>query len=369
MRTSFNKNRYNEGDDKGRSQSKSSGSGENRERRRAPNSREGTIQAYKDIVSEYERKKSLVTSASGIAVDDFIANMDMPQNGSKGKKKKAKKKGKWVWITLLSLVGVGAISAGVIFGVKMYKEKKAEEERIAAEQARLEFLMNYDWEGDVDNMFIDDAHTDVDDDVRAQMEDFRERFKEAPIDSDRTENIFNTLDTIEWFLIDRETLSGLFDESLNVTREEFYIPLNEVIQHSKQYTDEGLLGTITAMTDSLTAQKETYESLVKELSDVKDFAGFSEEGYAERIDTITYKVNHDELMAWVEYLCAEREVALAKADVELMDGNWEYSNQDRADAAAKLEEVSAVLDEAKTALSVYRPDMFKVIEEEVEDAE
>lgn len=156
------------------------------------------------------------------------------------------------------------------------------------------------------------------------------------------------LDSIGYYIQDRDSLSKYEDSSFNLTTAGMTDDVDAIKNGTSRYTIGSLASTISDRATKILTEYDDFINLRLELQGITDVKNFDEDKYATLIDNISHTPNKEELSAIIDTIKADKAVSEAQAKVDSASNDIEKSQaQAELDTAlngqketqSKLEEI------------------------------
>lgn len=276
----------------------------------------------------YEIMNEKYESNDKDSINEAVSNVEDEAKEEKEKSKKSRKK---IWITLLSVFGVLIIIAGSLFIYSKYIKQDNSVEAISQR---------------VDSLYTSPQKVDIKSGVTVNdLDKYYIDLNEAETKGEDISAVSEELDTIGYFLSDKETLSEYDNEDYDLTTSGLQDSINNIKKNSEIYSVPGLAVTISDLCTKVNNDYEEFISLRSELQSVTDVISFDEEGYKSKIATISHKPNQEELTAIYNNIVADKQAA--EAEQALKDAATQEA-QEKAQQA--LEEAQKMQQETQEKL-------------------
>lgn len=258
------------------------------------------------------------------------------------KKEKSGKEAKKIVIGIISFLIV------VIGGIVVYNTFIKQDNSIEAIQDR------------VDSLYTSAKKEDIKSGVSVgDLDKYYLDLNDAQEKGEDTSAISTELDTIGYFISDKEMLTEYDSEDYDLTSSGLQDSLNSIKENSETYTVPGLAVTISDLCTKVNGDYETFIALRSEMQGITDATSFDEEGYKARIANVRHKPNQQELNAIYDNIVADKQAA--EAEQALKDAATEEA-QEQAQKA--LEEAQKAQQETQQKLE----EAEKKLQEKANDA-
>lgn len=304
---------------------------------------EESIKAYREIV----QKANPDTDIGGIVekAEDEVAKEEKQSRKEKkeqedvDKKKRNKKR-----IMGFSILGVIFALIAVFF---VYTNFFRQDNSIEAIAQRVEKLYT-----SADKVDIKNGVTQSD------LSEFYVELSEAARNGDDTKSVESEIDTIGYFLSDKEQLNEYNSEDFDLTTVGMTDSLNTIKANADSYTVSGLAVTITDLANQVQSDYDSFIALRSELQGVTDVTTFDTTAYKARIDEVTHNPNKNELNALYDKLVADQQAAQAQAELEAA-----ATEEAKAQAEKALKEAQKIQQETQEKLNQAQEELANKAEE------
>lgn len=305
---------------------------------------EESIKAYREIV-----QKANPDTDIGDIVEKAEDEVAKEEKQSRKKKKEQedvdkKKRNKKRMIVGFSILGVIFALIAVFF---VYTNFFHQDNSIEAIAQRVEKLYT-----SADKVDIKKGVTQSD------LSEFYVELSEAARNGDDTKSVEIEIDTIGYFLSDKEQLNEYNSEDFDLTTVGMTDSLNTIKANADSYTVSGLAVTITDLANQVQSDYDSFIALRSELQGVTDVTTFDATAYKARIDEVTHTPNKEELTALYDKLVADQEAAQAQAELEAA-----ATEEAKAQAEKALEEAQRIQQETQEKLDQAQEELANKAEE------
>lgn len=194
--------------------------------------------------------------------------------------------------------------------------------------------------------------------TQSDLSEFYVELSEAAKNGDDTKSVESEIDTIGYFLSDKEQLNEYNSEDFDLTTVGMTDSLNTIKANADSYTVSGLAVTITDLANQVQSDYDSFIALRSELQGVTDVTTFDATAYKARIDEVTHNPNKDELNALYDKLVADQQAAQAQAELEAA-----ATEEAKAQAEKALEEAQKIQQETQEKLDQAQEELANKTEE------
>lgn len=305
---------------------------------------EESIKAYREIVQKANPDTDIgdivEKAEDGVAKEEKQSRKEKKEQEDVDKKKRNKKR----IIVGFSILGVIFAFIAVFF---VYTNFFRQDNSIEAIAQRVEKLYT-----SADKVDIKNGVTQSD------LSEFYVELSEAARNGDDTKSVESEIDTIGYFLSDKEQLNEYNSEDFDLTTVGMTDSLNTVKANADSYTVSGLAVTITDLANQVQSDYDSFIALRSELQGVTDVTTFDATAYKARIDEVTHTHNKEELTALYDKLVADQEAAQAQAELEAA-----ATEEAKAQAEKALEEAQKIQQETQEKLDQAQEELANKAEE------
>lgn len=194
--------------------------------------------------------------------------------------------------------------------------------------------------------------------TQSDLSEFYVELSEAARNGDDTKSVESEIDTIGYFLSDKEQLNEYNSEDFDLTTVGMTDSLNTIKSNADSYTVSGLAVTITDLANQVQSDYDSFIALRSELQGVTDVTTFDATAYKARIDEVTHNPNKDELNALYDKLVADQQAAQAQAELEAA-----ATEEAKAQAEKALKEAQKIQQETQEKLDQAQEELANKAEE------
>lgn len=167
------------------------------------------------------------------------------------------------------------------------------------------------------------------------------------------------LDTIGYFLNDKDKLLDYNDESYDLTTAGLTESISDIVDNTKVYSVSGLAVTINNLASQITDDYNYFIDLRQELNGISDVLNFDETTYQGKVDSVDHIPNKTELSAIMDKLVVDKQAEEAQKKVQEA-----ADEQAKADAEKALQEAQELQKQTQEELESTK----KKLEEEAKKA-
>lgn len=305
---------------------------------------EESIKAYREIVQKANPDTDIgdiVEKAEDeVAKEEKQSRKEKKEQEDVDKKKRNKKR----IIVGFSILGVIFALIAVFF---VYTNFFRQDNSIEAIAQRVEKLYTSANKVDIKNGV-----------TQSDLSEFYVELSEAAKNGDDTKSVESEIDTIGYFLSDKEQLNEYNSEDFDLTTVGMTDSLNTIKANADSYTVSGLAVTITDLANQVQSDYDSFIALRSELQGVTDVTTFDATAYKARIDEVTHTPNKEELTALYDKLVADQEAAQAQAELEAA-----ATEEAKAQAEKALKEAQKIQQETQEKLDQAQEELANKAEE------
>lgn len=167
------------------------------------------------------------------------------------------------------------------------------------------------------------------------------------------------LDTIGYFLNDKDKLLDYNDESYDLTTAGLTESISDIVDNTKVYSVSGLAVSINNLASQITDDYNYFIELRQELNGISDVLNFDETTYQGKVDSVDHIPNKTELSAIMDKLVVDKQAEEAQKKVQEA-----ADEQAKADAEKALQEAQELQKQTQEELESTK----KKLEEEAKKA-
>lgn len=285
-----------------------------------------------ELISSNKVEEDAINEDDEESIKDEVQNPE--ENSRVGKHGKKNKRGKIIAGVISSIV---VVILAVFVGSRLLGEE------------------NIDTVGDlqdkIEELYTNDKKEDIRSNVSSSKVDkYLEKLDtlEDLEDSDK-ESIRSELKSISYFIADKDILDEINSSDYDFNNPDMAVKLSKVDDSIKEYTVPGLVMTNNNILVNIKADYEEYVNLKNELSTVKDYLSFDDEGYQLKVNKVNHKVNKEELQDLLD------ELVKAKENAQQIEDLKKAATEEALKKAQELqEETEKSLNDAKDKLDSYK---------------